>query len=269
MLGTEPGPGPLQEQVSLSHTPPHLQCWDTWETGTLHSRPGSTQHPQCWSNRPRVCKHILWRPASPNLSEPGPLAGQNLPLMLRVALFPPSMSDFLSLFCGWSPPFFSKCFPVYFFPSVPRPHTQVEVFSQMKGRHDWGRWPFSLHGKELSGNCYPAAGRPGSQGGSPWARGPAGKGRLVPHPPESACLPVCSVAFPDLLLPFSSSLEVSTLLHVSVSVPIFLRVFSIVFQSPGLGSPNPPQAIGRAQGGRVLLRGATATPQAASWLPRG
>lgn len=131
-----------------------------------------------------MCKHILWRPASPNLSEPGPLAGQNLPLMPRVALFPPSMSDFLSLFCGWSPPFFSKCFPVYFFPSVPRPHTQVEVFSQMKGRHDWGRWPFSLHGKELSGNCYPAAGRPGSQGGSPWARGPAVKGRLVPHPPS-------------------------------------------------------------------------------------
>lgn len=90
-------------------------------------------------------------------------------------------------------------------------------------------------------------------------QGPCRKGAFSSPPPESACL---------TSFPFSSSLEVSTLLHVSVSVPVFLRVFS-VFQSPGLGSPNLPQVTGWAQGGRVLLRGATATPQAASWLRKG
>lgn len=38
-------------------------------------------------------------------------------------------------------------------------------------------------------------------------QGPCRKGAFGSPPPESACLPVCSVAFPDLLLSFSCLLK--------------------------------------------------------------
>lgn len=109
----------------------------------------------------------------------------------------------------------------------------------------------SLHGKELSGICYPEVGRPGN----PRARGPMGKGRLVPLP-ESACLCVCCVLSPDLLSPFSSSVGS---LHPFLLFCFLSGLSILLSKSPSWGSPNSPHAIGWVQSGQVLLPGATAT----------
>lgn len=123
----------------------------------------------------------------------------------------------------------------------------------------WKRavWKLLPRGREV--------GRPGRRGGSPRARGPAGKGRLVLHPLNQ---PVSVCAVPPPPRPPASFLLLS---WESPPFPTYLclctglRVSSILlFQNLRLSSLNSPHAIGWAEGGRVLLRGATATPQQAT-----
>lgn len=137
---------------------------------------------------------------------------------------------------------------VFLFLSLPSPPYPGGSFQPNERQAGLGT--LSLHGKELSGNCYPEVGRPGNAR----ARDPMGKGRLVPLP-ESACLSLC-------LLYSLTSPPVSFLLLCWESPPFPTFLFPLRPSSLKVlvgGSSSPPHAIGWVQSGQVLLPGATVT----------